>query len=76
MRLAACEALFAAGEHERGRAELREALHQIRIRAEDINDPQWRRGYLTRNAENRRARELAEAWEVTDETAALLSDLV
>jgi hypothetical protein len=74
MRLAACEVFFAAGDSERARAELREALHQIRIRAEDIEDPGWRRSYLTRNAENRRARTLAEAWGVIDPTTALLSD--
>jgi serine/threonine protein kinase len=74
MRLAACEAFFAAGDGERARTELHEALHQIPIRAEDIEDLGWRRSYLTRNAENRRARALAEAWGVTDPTAALLSD--
>ncbi|HEX7844116.1 MAG TPA: hypothetical protein VF469_41860, partial [Kofleriaceae bacterium] len=74
MRLAACEAFFAAGDSGRARAELRFALEQIRIRAEDIEDPGWRRGYLTRNAENCRVRALAEAWEVADPTAALLSE--
>ena len=74
MRLAACEVFCAAGDGERARAELHEALHQIRIRAEDIEDLGWRRSYLTRNAENRRARALAEAWGVTDPTVALLSD--
>src|SRR5262249_35600009 len=73
MRLAACEVLFAAGDRERARAELCEALDQIRIRTEDIEDPGWRRSYLTRNVENRRARALAEAWGVADPTAALLS---
>jgi hypothetical protein len=74
MQLAATEALFAAGDGERARAELRVALDQIRIRAEDIEDPGWRRSYLTRNADNRRARALADAWGVADPTAALLSD--
>jgi hypothetical protein len=74
MRLAACEAFFAAGDRERACAELHEALHQIRIRAEDIDDLHWRRSYLTRNAENCRARAMAEAWGVADPTAALLSD--
>jgi hypothetical protein len=73
MRLAACEAFFAAGDGERARAELRETLHQIRIRAEDIEDPGWRRSYLIRNVENRRARALADAWRVADPTATLLS---
>ena len=73
MRLAASEAFFAAGDGDRARAELREALDQIRIRAEDIEDPEWQRGYLTRNAENRRARALAQAWGVQDPTAALLA---
>jgi hypothetical protein len=74
MRLAACEAFVAAGERERARTELSEALHQIRIRAEDIEDPAWRQGYLTRNVENCRARALAEEWGVTDPTAELLSE--
>jgi hypothetical protein len=74
MRLAACEAFSAAGDGERARAELREALHQIRVRAEDIEDLGWRRNYLTRNAENCRARALAEAWGVADATAALVSE--
>jgi hypothetical protein len=43
----------------------------IRIRAEGIADPGWRRSYLTRNVENRRARALAEEWEVADPTAEL-----
>jgi predicted Ser/Thr protein kinase len=73
MRLAACEACFAAGDGERARAELRVALDQIRIRAEDIEDLEWRQGYLTRNVDNRRARALAQAWGVEDPTAALLS---
>ncbi len=73
LRLAACEALAAAGDRERARAELREALDQIRMRAEDIEDRSWRRSYLARNAENRRARALAEAWGVADPTAALLA---
>jgi predicted Ser/Thr protein kinase len=74
MRLAACEAFFAAGDSERARDELRETLHQIRIRAEDIEDPGWRQSFLTRNVENRRARALAETWGGADPTAALLSD--
>jgi hypothetical protein len=73
MRLAACEAFDAAGDRERARAELRETLDQIWIRAEDITDAGWRRAYLTRNVENLRARALAEAWSVADPTAALLS---
>jgi predicted Ser/Thr protein kinase len=75
MRLAACEAFFAAGDRERARAELREALDQIRIRAEDIEDAGWRRSYLTRNAENCRAWALAEAWGMADSAAVLLSYL-
>ena len=73
MRLAACEAFFAAGDRERCRAELRGALHQICIRAEDIEEPAWRRSFLTRNVENRRARALAEEWGVTDPTSEFLS---
>jgi hypothetical protein len=73
MRLAACEAFDAVGDRERARAELGATLDQIRIRAEDIEDAGWRRGYLTRNVETRRARALAEAWSVADPTAALLS---
>jgi hypothetical protein len=74
LRLAACEAVFAAGDSERARAELRFALDQICIRAEDIEDLGWRRSYLTHNVDNRRARVLAQAWGVADPTAALLSD--
>jgi len=73
IRLAATEAFFAAGDGERARAELRQTLDQIRVRAEDIKDLGWRRSYLTRNADNRRARGLADAWGVEDPTAALLS---
>jgi eukaryotic-like serine/threonine-protein kinase len=73
VRLAASEACFAAGDHERARAELRRALDRIRARAQGIEDPAWRRSYLIRNAESRRARALAAAWGVEDPTAALLS---
>ena len=73
LRLAASEACFAAGDGERARAELRETLEQIRIRAEDIEAPEWRRSYLSRNADVRRARALAEARGVEDPTAALLA---
>jgi hypothetical protein len=41
----------------------------------DIEDPAWRRSYLTRNADNRRARELALAWGLMDPTAALLAEV-
>lgn len=75
MRLAASEAWFAAGEGERARVELGVVLEQICTRAEDIEDRSWRRSYLTRNAENRRARELSYAWGVADPTAALLGPL-
>jgi predicted Ser/Thr protein kinase len=74
MRLAACEAFSAAGDGDRARTALRETLEQIRIRAEDIEDPRWRQGYLTRNADNCRVRTLAQTWEIADPTAALLSD--
>jgi hypothetical protein len=73
MRLAATEAWLAAGEMERARGELGTTLAQIRVRAEDIDDPGWRRSYLTRNAEHRCARELAVALGVPDPTAALLA---
>jgi eukaryotic-like serine/threonine-protein kinase len=72
-RLAASEVCFAAGDGARARAELRETLEQIRIRAEDVADPCWRQRYLTRNADNVRARALAAAWGVEDPTAALLA---
>lgn len=75
MRLAACEALYLARDAEGARRELREVLHQIRMRTEDIEDPAWRRSYLLRNVENCRARKPAEAWGVEDPTAPLLADL-
>lgn len=64
LRLAASEAFHAAGDLERGRAELRETLRQIQIRAEDVTDPFWKSSYLTRNPYCARAQQLAREWGV------------
>jgi hypothetical protein len=61
-RLAASEAFHAAGNLDRADAELRETLHQIQIRADDITDPFWKNSYLTRNPHCVRAQSLAKEW--------------
>jgi tetratricopeptide (TPR) repeat protein len=61
-RVAAAEALDAAGDRDAARAALREALHQIAIRADRIPDAVWRERYLSGRSENRRAFELAREW--------------
>ncbi|MFY0534262.1 hypothetical protein [Nannocystis pusilla] len=65
LRLAASEAFHAAAHVERARAELRETLRQIDLRADDIADPSWRHSYLSRNPYCLRARALADAWGVS-----------
>jgi serine/threonine protein kinase/tetratricopeptide (TPR) repeat protein len=62
-RLAASEAFHAAGNLDRARAELRETLRQIHLRADDITDPFWKNSYLTRNRYCVRAQQLGQAWE-------------
>jgi tetratricopeptide (TPR) repeat protein len=64
MRLAALEAFAAAGDSERARAELRETLCQVKLRADDFAEPAWRNGYLTRNQDSVRALALAREWEI------------
>lgn len=63
-RLAASEAFHAAGFLARAYAELRETLHQIQLRADDIADPFWKDSYLTRNPHCARAQSLAKSWEL------------
>lgn len=63
-RLVASEAFQAAGEGERARAELRETVRQIELRADRVVDPVCRERYLTRNPFCVRALELADAWGV------------
>lgn len=61
-RLAAAEQFHAAGDLERGNAELRETVRQIQRRLEKIPDATWRTRYLNNVVENRRARQLARQW--------------
>lgn len=61
-RVAAAEALRAAGDIDAGRRALEEARHQIELRASRIADPVWRERYLTQRPENVRAFELARDW--------------
>ena len=61
-RAAAAEALFQAGEREDAEESLREALHQIDLRASRIPDAAVKDSYLHRNKDNRRVFELARAW--------------
>jgi serine/threonine protein kinase/tetratricopeptide (TPR) repeat protein len=61
-RVAAAEALRAAGSIDAGRGALKEALQQIELRASRITDPVWRERYLTQRPENVRALELAREW--------------
>ena len=49
LRLAASEAFAAAGDPERVHSALRQTLHQVQLRADDISDAFWRTSYLTRN---------------------------
>lgn len=60
LRIAACDAWYAAGNREAARAELRATLRQIRLCADDITDPFWRNSYKTRNPSYVRAEMLAE----------------
>lgn len=64
LRVAASEALFAAGEPERARGELGAALEQLALRAADIHAQSWRASYLNDTWESARARELAARWQV------------
>jgi tetratricopeptide (TPR) repeat protein len=64
LRVAAAEALYAAGDIEAGREALREALRQIELRAAGIPDAPWRERHLTGRPENIRAFELARVWSV------------
>jgi tetratricopeptide (TPR) repeat protein len=61
-RVAAAEALFAAGDREAAESALREALRQIDHRAAKISDAYLRDCFLHRREENLRALELAGAW--------------
>jgi hypothetical protein len=61
-RAAAAEALFQAGERGDAEESLREALHQIDLRASRIPDAALKDSYLHRNNDNRRVFELARAW--------------
>lgn len=62
LRLAASEAFHAAGHSEQARAQLRETLRQIQLRADDITDPRWKDSYLTCNPHCVRAQQLALEW--------------
>jgi hypothetical protein len=62
LRLTASEAFHAAGDLERARAELRETLHQVQLRADDITDVFWKASYLTRNAYCVQTQKLAKEW--------------
>jgi hypothetical protein len=72
LRLAASEALHAAGDVDRARGELSATLRRIAVRAEDIEEPAWRERYLSKNADNARARALAAAWGVELDAAAAI----
>lgn len=63
-RLAASEALHAAQDSEAARAQLKEALNQIQVRAHEIDDPRWRRSYLANNPGVRQTLKTADAWGV------------
>jgi hypothetical protein len=62
LRCAVVAALRATGETDRARAELREAIHQVRLRADDVPAGAPRARYLTRNPHCARVRALAQAW--------------
>lgn len=62
LRLTISEAFYAVNDHEQAHRELRETLHQIDLRADDIPDPFWRNSYLTRNPYCARAQQLARQW--------------
>jgi hypothetical protein len=69
LRLAASQAFHAAGNLDRARVELRDTLHQIQLRADDIRDPIWRNRYLNLSTESKCARELATTWKVDSSLA-------
>jgi hypothetical protein len=62
LRVTHAEALHATGASEQARAVLIVARAWILDRAEHIENPDWRRSFLDRVAENRRILELAHAW--------------
>lgn len=61
-RVAAAEAWYAAGEMDRAREALRDALRQIERRASKIPDPVWLSRFLEGRPENVRAIALAREW--------------
>jgi tetratricopeptide (TPR) repeat protein len=62
LRLVHAEALYATGDHERGRQAMSEAYTWLCRQAEQIENPAWRQSFLDRVAEHRRIAELARAW--------------
>lgn len=62
--LAVSEAFHMAGNVERARTTLREAVRQIKLRADDIPDPLWKNSYLTHNPYCARTQKLAQEWEL------------
>lgn len=69
LRLAASTAFHAAGALARAHAELRATLEQIRLRADDIVDPVWRRSYLCLNPHCATALRLAAEWGLAETSA-------
>lgn len=64
LRLAISEAFIGIGNLEKGKSELRAALHHVQLRANDIAIPQWRQSYLTRNPHCVRIQLLAKQWDI------------
>jgi tetratricopeptide (TPR) repeat protein len=62
LRVTHAEALHATGAPEQARAALAAARTWVLDRAGQIENPDWRRSFLDRVAENRRILELAHAW--------------
>jgi len=62
LRMVHAEALYAAGDRERGRLAMAEVHAWLCAQAMQIENPVWRETFLDRVAEHRRIAELARAW--------------
>ena len=66
IRLTHAEALRASGKDDAAVTAIAEARANLQLRADQIEDPDWRRGFMEDVVENRRILQLADAWGATD----------
>jgi tetratricopeptide (TPR) repeat protein len=62
VRLVYAEALHASGDQAGARRAIEAARNRLMLRAESIDDPEWRSSFLTGVPDNARTMELARAW--------------